>query len=96
MERKFDVYAVSWRLRVVAHVLHYAEYIQGQTDDADFYGGLIDVSSDYLYWLSEQVTKLSNDLDVEMLEDFEQLRKVMGELSDLKQQSEQQPTSAEP
>lgn len=95
MERQLDVYSVSLYLRIVSHVLHYAEYIQSVTDDADFYGGLIDVSSDYLYWLSEQTDKLSNDLDIETLETSEQLRQVRKELAELKRQSEQgQPTGA--
>lgn len=54
-----DMYLVSLYLRTVGHILHHADYIQSVTDDADFYGGLIAVTSDYLYYLSDECFKTS-------------------------------------
>ena len=49
-----DMYNTSLNLKALGHVLHYADYIQRVTDDADFPTALINVVSDYLYCLSDQ------------------------------------------
>lgn len=49
-----DMYNTSLNLKALGHVLHYADYIQRVTDDADFPTALINVVSDYLYCLSNQ------------------------------------------
>lgn len=59
-----DVYSVSLYLRIVSYVLHYAEYIQSVTDDADFFGGLVAVTSDYLYYLSDECFKTMGDSEL--------------------------------
>lgn len=57
-----DMYSISLSLRVFAHILRYAGYIIEVTDDADFYEGLIDVTSDYLYLLSHEAEETSKEL----------------------------------
>lgn len=99
-----DMYSISVYLRAVAHVLHYADYIQNCTGDVDFHGALIDVVSDYLYLLADDSGKsfeISDDesceKSVKIKELTEQIEKLRVELAELKpEESEEEPEQEEP
>lgn len=77
-----DLYCTSLRLRAVAHVLHYADYIHEITGDVDFPCSLIDVMSDYLYFLADEC---NNSFD----KNDECQRNLSIELKQLRQKLEQ-------
>lgn len=55
-----ELYLLSLELCAVAHVLHFADYIQMITKDCDFPVALTNVVSDYLYAVSDRtLEKLS-------------------------------------
>lgn len=92
-----DMYSISVNLRAVAHVLHYADYIQNITDDADFFGALIEIMSDYLYLLAEDSGKtfeITDKRDCEksskISELKEQIKNLMSELSELRPEEPEQ------
>ncbi len=92
-----DMYSISVNLRAVAHILHYADYIQNITDDADFFGALIEIVSDYLYLLAEdsgetfEITdKKSCEKSLEIKELKEQIKNLMSELSEFRPEEPEQ------
>lgn len=99
-----DMYSISVYLRAVAHVLHYADYIQQITNDNDFRHALVDITSDYLYLLSEEAGKSSEIADnedcenaVEIKELTAQIEKLRAELAELKPEAvtEEEPEQEE-
>lgn len=58
-----DFYLLSTDLRAVAHVLRYAEYIHDVTGDCDFPIAISAVVSDYLYYKSDELFKMSDSSD---------------------------------
>lgn len=64
---------VSYKIRAIAHVLFYADYVQELTDDPDFFGSLISVISDSMYFLADRCQR---SFDVCDLEDQKQAERI--------------------
>lgn len=71
---------ISYKLRAVAHVFHYADYVQEITDDANFLSSLIDVTSDWMYLLADKCRKSFDAYDVEERKQSEEIRQLQERL----------------
>ncbi len=58
------LFLLAGELRSLAHVLHYVPYISEMTKDREFISSFLDVTSDYLYFKSDEIfSKLTTFTD---------------------------------
>lgn len=86
MIKMTDMYSISVDLRGLAHILRYAGYIHEITDDEDFYQAVIDITSDYLYYLSDDAGKSHEIVDKESCEKSGKIKELQEKIDELSSQ----------
>ena len=80
MQEIESLQTVSYKIRAIAHVLFYADYVQEMTDDPDFFGSLTSAVADSMYLLADRCQKSFDVYDAEEQRQSEKIQRLREQL----------------